>query len=236
MKKIITTFALAIIMITGINAQIKKPKAPTNAVKNKTIKIEQGLKVDLNSISVNNLSKLKIPVSTMNKEFLNAKAISSWEITPLKPIYAQLKLFNFYGLYHNNKWTIGDIYTNSPISQDRIDQYVIDFYNRYDDRNSPAQTNRIFPVVLKFRASAGARYILSYDIWNTHPSESVFIGRGPYITEVYFVDGKINYVFEPNKSEEITIYISPKLGKTTDGIRSFRPTSFERGIKIDRIN
>ena len=229
-------YILIFIAFISVNAQIKKPKVPTNTNKINAVKIESGLKVELKNISLNDLNKLKIPVSTINKEILNAKPIKSWEINPLKPINAHFKLYNFYGLWRNNKWTIGDIYDPSSLRQDRIDRYVIEFHNRYDEENWPIHTNRIFPVVLKFRASAGARYILSYELWNTHPKESVFIGRGSYITEVYAVDTKINYVFDQDISEEIFIYISPKLGKTPDEINSFLPTSFERGIKIDRIN
>ncbi len=234
MKNLVITLLLTFFIVPILNAQVKK-QVSTNIKKNRinVNTIEKGIKINLKSISVNDLNKLKIPVSKISKEFLNAKPISSWKVTPLKTHDAHLKLLGFYGQWTKSSWGIGEVFSHGYYSNE-INNMKESFIDNH--RAGPHNgATRLFPVVLQFRATAGARYILNYRLFNAHPEESVFISRGSYITEVYAVGGEITYGFIQDRSEEIYIYISPKLAKSSSGeIQFFRPSYIMGGIKIDR--
>ncbi len=99
MKKVITTIALAIIMVAGTNAQIKKPTVKVNTTPIATSTKLQGVKVnDLSRLkTIEDFEKLNIPVQQMTKELLNKKPTQTWIISPTQLSYAQLKLDYFYG-------------------------------------------------------------------------------------------------------------------------------------------
>ena len=165
--------------------------------------------------------------------------LRSWKISPRRPFYPQLELHQYYGAWRKLSWSVGDLGLQSY--NEDLNERKEDFTNRVENINSSAlEWRRIFPIILKFRTTEGARYILNFKYYNSWPSESVLIGRGPVITEVYFVDGEINYVFEQDKSEEILIYISPKLLKLSSRIIGFKRSTITlanggEGINIDRI-
>ncbi len=91
MKSQILTIVLLLFGITTIDAQMKKPAVSVKTNKVKMVKTVQGIKVDLREIKTSaDFNKLKIPVSRVSKEKLNAKPINTWKITPLKSKDGQL--------------------------------------------------------------------------------------------------------------------------------------------------
>ncbi|WP_423999435.1 hypothetical protein [Maribacter sp. IgM3_T14_3] len=156
MKKVITTFALAIIMVAGTNAQIKKPTVKVDASKVQTQQPNNGLLLK-SSVKLNTLQdfkKLNIPVAQITKEKLNAKPISTWSIAPTKYKYADLQLYRFNGAWDKNYWTLKS-------------------YNHYDEDGdikrvlANVQTGNVdlvgssgFPMSIDFRATAGVEYRL----------------------------------------------------------------------------
>ena len=141
MKNLILTIILAFVALMVGSAQIKKPNAIVNTNKVEKYKIKQGVRIDLKNIkTVTDFNKLKIPVSQISKEKLNAKPINTWKITPSKSKDGQLELESLFGVVTKSHWQTGI----------EVKSYDPNFTN----------LNSNFPLSIKFRVSGGVEYLL----------------------------------------------------------------------------
>jgi hypothetical protein len=245
MKKLITTIALAIIMVSLTNAQINKPKVKVDVNKVQTQQPSSGLLLN-SSMKLNTLqdfNKLNIPVAHITKEQLNAKPISTWSISPTKYKYADLQLYGFNGRWDQNYWTL----------------------KSYNDRDHDGDIKRVFanvqtgqvdalggagfPMFIGFRATAGVEYRLKIklidDVYYTFDYDSrdfIYIiksnrDREEIVAQINVDTNKeINYVFKEERSGYIYLNFSciPKLNEEYN-IYHWKWVCFNE-IKIDRIN
>ena len=107
MKKLITTIALAIIMVSLTNAQIKKPviNQPQQGTTHQTA--VQGIQLpNLERVTSAEIKKLRLPTVSITDAQKNAKPLTTWKITPLQPKYSTLSVDSYYGEYSLNGWQL----------------------------------------------------------------------------------------------------------------------------------
>jgi len=238
MKNSITILAVAILMVAGTNAQIKKPTVKVTTTNIKTNTALQGVKVnDLSRLkTVADFEKLNIPVQQMTKEKLNAKPTQTWKISATQLSYAQLKLDYFRGWLSNNEFQMRGQYLMSGQNYDHNLAENIDQQWRRRGTTDDPYLFWICPLGIKFRASADIEYKLKLKISDTSiPSMGdIFVVQNElYISRISKSDsGDYYYVFTPEKSEEITLQFSS--GVIADS-NFWESISFTE-IRIDRIN
>jgi len=105
MKKLITTIALTIIMVTITSAQIKKPPLNHQAQRSNNQTVVQGIKLpNIDRITSAEIKKLRLPIISISEAQKNAKPLSTWKITPLQPKYSSLSVDSYYGEYFLYGW------------------------------------------------------------------------------------------------------------------------------------
>ena len=234
MKKLLTTIALSIIMVTLTNAQIKKPTVRVGVTKTKTQQPSSGLllKSSVKLKTLQDLNKLNIPVSQITKEKLNAKPTRSWEITPLKIRNGDLKLDSFKGDYDIDFWAWG----LSAGSNRNFEQIIDEIEN-----GEPEDLyNNIFPFTIKFRAAGGVEYRLKIKqtiVDLDRNSHYLYIKNGNRISKIQMDGLDFNYVFKEGRSREIEISFSGAtlIDINYSGGGVWWPIKTQK-IQIDRIN
>jgi len=231
MKKLITTIALSILVVTITNAQIKKPTVKVNTNPIETNTNLQGVKVnDLSRLkTIEDFEKLKIPVQQITKEKLNAKPAQTWKISATRLYYAQLKLDYFYGLLSNNEFLMkgSNMIDNEP--------EIIDAIRRSPYPIDPAKLWN-FPLGIKFRVSADVEYKLKLKVSNAGRGDIFVVKNESFISRISKSDrGDYYYVFTPDKSEEITLKFSSPFGRKSNrsSIKHWKPITFTE-ILIER--
>lgn len=200
MKKLITTIALSIIMVTLTNAQIKKPTVKLNTPKVNTGNSVQGLKInDLSRLkSIEDFKKLKIPVQQITKENLRKKPTQTWKINPRKLNDGSLKFERLSGWMTPNSWNFGR-------NNDRTVQEDVETLN--SGRSAGAG---LFDLKIEFRVSGGIEYRLKLkeiDPWGNYRDKNLFVSRrssnGLYISRINMNElNEYNYIFkEPNSCD-----------------------------------
>ena len=234
MKKLITTIAFSIIMVTLTNAQIKKPTVKVGVNKAKTQQPSSGLllKSSVKLKTLQDLNKLNIPVSQITKEKLNAKPTRSWGITPLKIRNGDLKLDSFKGNYDVNTWDWG--LTGGS------NRYFNEIINEIENGKPEDPHNNIFPFTIKFRAIGGVEYrlkIKQHLVYRNSPSHYLYIKKGNYITKIQMVGQEYNYIFKEVRSREIEISFSGAaiIDNNSRNGGTWWPVKTPK-IEIDRIN
>ena len=196
MKKSILTFVTVLLTLMVSNAQIKKPNVIANTKKVKKHKIKQGVRIDLKNIkTVADFNKLKIPVSQISKEKLNAKPISTWKITPLKSKDGQLELESLFGVVTKSHWQTGV----------EVKSYDPNF----------TKLNSNFPLSIKFRASGGVEYRLKLKDQMKNRYGYVYValrdidGRHSFVNRVEFDrNNELYYPFYEDRSKDVIIDVS----------------------------
>ena len=196
MKSQILTIVLLIFSITTIDAQIKKPAVSVKTNKVKMVKTVQGIKVDLTKIKTSaDFNKLKIPVSQISKEKLNAKPINTWKITPLKSKDGQLELESLFGVVTKSHWQTG-----------------IELKS-YDPNFTNLSSN--FPLSIKFRVFGGVEYLLKLKDQMKNRYGYVYVairdvdGRHSFINRVEFDrNNELYYPFYEERSKDVIIDVS----------------------------
>lgn len=234
MKKVITTIALALSIVTLTNAQIKKPKVKMNTTPIATNTQLQEVKVNnLGSLkTIEDFEKLNIPVQQMTKELLNKKPTQTWKISPMHLIDGNLKLNYFYGSinpevfsYYGTDANYFNVLASFPASR------LISGSNN-------------FPLSIAFRASGGVEYRLKIKLsGGAGNNDKIYILRS--VNDTYSLvaisdqgNKEFNYVFKEDTSETVYIGISSILKESEKFNRPFYSwlVSSLSEIRIDRIN
>jgi len=229
MKKLITTIAFSILMVTLTNAQIKKPKVKVDVNKVQTQKPSSGLllKSSVKLKTLQDLNKLNIPVTQITKEKLNAKPTRSWGITPLKIRNGDLKLGRFNGHYDVNMWAWSSNNRGFNIKLRELEN------GKGEDPH-----HDILPFTIKFRAIGGVEYRLKINqrtILHTRRSNYLYIKKGNFISKIQMNELEFNYIFKESRSGEIEILFSGVAILDNTNRQGFYPLMTEK-IEIDRIN
>ena len=233
MKKVITTVALAILMGSLTNAQLKKPTVKVNTTPIETKTNLQGVKVnDLSRLkTIEDFEKLNIPVQQMTKEKLNAKPTQTWTISPRKINDGVLKFERLSGWITPNAWNFG----RGPERTIRED---------VERLNSGRSAGGVFDLKIEFRVSGGIEYRLKLkeiDPWGLYQDKYLFVSRsssnGLYISRINMNElNEYNYIFKEPNSCDIklqftgTAHVDPSVEDY-----SWNPVTIAE-IKIDRIN
>jgi len=196
MKNLILTIILAFVALMVGNAQIKKPNAIVNTNKVKKHKINQGVKIDLKNIkTVADFKKLKIPVSQISKEKLNAKPVNTWKITPLKSKDGQLELESLFGVVTKSHWQTGV----------EVKSYDPNFTN----------LSSSFPLSIKFKATGGVEYRLKLKDQMRNRYGYVYVairdinGLHSFVNRVEFDrNNELYYSFYEERSKNVIIDVS----------------------------
>jgi hypothetical protein len=232
MKKVLTTIALAIIMVAGTNAQIKKPTIKVDASKVQTQQPSNGLllKSSVNLKTLQDFNKLDIPTQQISKDKLDAKPTMSWAISPRKLTDGFLKFNSFKGDYDLDLWDWGlSANGNFDTTIDELDRGKTEDPRRY-----------VFPFTIKFRATGGVEYRLKikqgYRIPNP-TQQFLYIIKDQQISKIQMSNYEFNFIFKEIRSREIEISFSGVAyidsNDRNGGI--WNPIMTEK-IQIDRIN
>lgn len=232
MKKLITTLALAIIMVAGTNAQINKPKISINTTKINTVKTLPGLKVnDLSKLkSLDDIKKLDAPTSQVTTEQERASSSQSWSINTLKLRDGHFSLVRLNGYISTSPLSMwAHTKENSPTGED------------VESNRSNSSYYRAFPLELKFRAEAGAEYRVKikggrrgsnshiYAVIKNENEQSSFISR----IEINSL-GDYNHIIPTNNTGNISLLFST-LAQPPGHINDWIDLYF-REITLERIN
>ncbi|WP_338357577.1 hypothetical protein [Yeosuana marina] len=107
MKKLIITIVLSIILVSITTAQIKKPVIPQNKQGTTNQTAVQGIQLpNLDRVTSAEIKKLRLPTVSITDAQKNAKPLTTWEITPLKPKYSSFFIEDYYGTYSLKGWEL----------------------------------------------------------------------------------------------------------------------------------
>ena len=106
MKNLIITLIIASTVLTTLNAQTKSPlgryaTSPNGNNQNIGIKLP-----NIYTINSAEIKKLRLPIISITEAQKNAKPLSSWVITPMKPKYSSLSIDRYYGEYSLQGWRL----------------------------------------------------------------------------------------------------------------------------------
>ena len=106
MKNLIITLIIASTVLTTLNAQTKSPlgryaTSPNGNNQNIGIKLP-----NIDRITSAEIKKLRLPIISITEAQKNAKPLSSWVITPMKPRYSSLSIDRYYGEYSLQGWRL----------------------------------------------------------------------------------------------------------------------------------
>jgi hypothetical protein len=213
MKKLTAITVLVVFSTITTTAQIKN----TNV---SNVNVQQGIKIkNINKLSVEALSRMKIPVIHTITEQLNKKPLKSWKLVPLKPKDNLLEVNNFHGVFQKNYWGV----TSHPF-----------FEGSRISRWEPGLLS------LKFRQSKGTEYRLNIKIMGTtHRGKALFVSVDG-ITGRYPVaqDGYVNVAWRASYSSsnsQINIgHLLPTNYKSSDYRQGF-PMTYIEEVAIDKI-
>jgi hypothetical protein len=235
MKNLKIIIAILLMSFVGVKAQIKKPSIKTNPTVFKGIKpaVNKGLRVaNIVNLSPNKLKSLKIPKYNISLAKLNARAVRTWKINPLKQYDGNLQLENFYGNWRRGGWI------STPLRND--------FSNLEESRrssNADFQINNylsLFPLSLKFAVTKGTEYRLKvkFGAHGINKANSVYIVINSFVSKVDLnAQGEINYIFSLGTSRPIDIHISSYTENLTrDPFHGGYQRTIYKEIKIDRID
>jgi len=107
MKKLIITSVLSLLALSYIQAQINRPKVNVNTKQVNSTPAVQGLEVrNLDKMTAAEFKKLKIPVTQVTKERLNAKPTRTWSIKPMKLMDGRLRFKRLRGVASPEDWAL----------------------------------------------------------------------------------------------------------------------------------
>ena len=230
MKKIITTLSLAIIMVAGTNAQIKKPTVTVNSNKfNLETVLDKGIKIDLKNIkSLKDLDRLNIPVTEYTKSQVDARALRTWKITPMRAQYGALKLLHFVGEFGPSSW-----YGLVPY-RDR-DRFLPDL-----QEGIALGFSTMTPIILSFTPTQNAVYILKIPFrkrGDGTPYRGLhYIGTPNNIQLVTPVEGTLYYYFSAGSSQPISICITGEVFRSRTNGEMTTGAILTDQFQIDQIN
>ncbi len=144
MKNIITIIVLIAFTITITYAQKTKPKI---------------LKENIGLIKDKDLAR-----------FINARAIRTWKINPLKPKDDKLKLYYFKGQILENKWFVNKYYTDLYPDSFKVPISIHRKINRFSGGRYDQGGGLAPPLVVKFSAGVGT-YRLKFKIENVQSNK-----------------------------------------------------------------
>jgi len=145
MKKSIIILILALVTSISINAQgdpTIRYAAGTHPNQNRGVQLP-----NIERVKAKDLKKLRIPTVSITETLKNAKALSSWVITPAKPRYSSLSIDSYYGEYSLQGWKLEP----RPLFEGP------DFSGFY-----------LSAIRLNFRVSKGFRYLIRVKLQKTN--------------------------------------------------------------------
>ena len=230
MKKLITTIALSILVVTITNAQIKKPTVKVGVTKAKTQQPSSGLLLN-SSVKLKTLQdfkKLNIPVAQITKEMLDKKPTQTWIINPRKLSDGYLKLIKFTGFLRPESFLLYVREKCDSWSQtERLEALYRTEYWHEDDYSW------MFPLKISFRVSGDVDYLIklkhikqehpAYVPYDLKPRDFIYVVRKSldltyYISKVLMDNNnEFHYSFKEHNSGEISLFFS----SSPKGIRDF---------------
>ena len=107
MKNLIITSLVIFFSMAVTNAQIKKPIIKQGGQSTNNQPIIQGVQLpNIGRVTSAEIKKLRLPTISITEAQKNAKPISIWQITPLKPKYSSLAIEDYYGTYSLKGWKL----------------------------------------------------------------------------------------------------------------------------------
>lgn len=219
MKNTIILLLFVFILSTGSNAQIKNPNLGNTNIKSS--QLNQGIKVrNIKNLSTADLSRLKLPTISITDVQKNAKALTSWKLTPNKLKDTYLELQNFFGYSTRNYW---EIHSMPMIEGREVTRWNSGF------------------LFLKFRQSLNVEYRLKIKLkGNNYRGREIYLqidgfsGRYPVNPN----DGTVNTVWtasRTNSNAGIDIGQLTKSNGNQDQRRPFPVTKVEY-VLIEKIS
>jgi len=195
MKNLIITSLVVFFSIAITNAQIKKPIINKGGQAANNQPIIQGVKLpNLDRVTSAQIKKLRLPTISITEAQKNAKPISTWEITPLKPKYSSLAIENYYGTYSLKGWRLEP----KPLFEGP------DFSGFY-----------LSAIQLNFRTIRGSQYLIRIQLKdlknNWYQGKSILAAAMNNSFAKYPIDGTNNQILIPftaNNSGNKVISIS----------------------------
>lgn len=236
MKNLIFIIVFLTMSCTTANAQIKKAKTNTklstktniNIFKGNKPVVNKGLRIsNIESLTPSKINNLSIPKYNIPLAKLNARAVRTWKITPEKQYDGNLKLEIHRGVWRREAWEIGS-YKDLP--------------SRY---GTDILSTHVFPLFIKFGASARAEYRLKIKFDNSgNRSNPLYISANSYVSIVNLNrHGEANYFFTTDSTRPIDIYISAiEIDDESNLIRGVGlaelqfAKSYISEVRIDRID
>jgi len=215
MKKYSTLLLLSFLMSVSLKAQISKSNIGSKSGIASNVKANQGVKLpNIDRIKSTDLKRLKIPTISITDAQKNARAISSWKISPIRPKYSGLELVRHYGEYTLQGWRL------EP--RPRFEGPNFKGYN-------------ISAIQLKFRVTNGTSYLIKVklkDASNWYEGKTILAAAMDNTFARYPIDARNNEIlipFKANGSGIKTIHI----GNVINNDRLFAYTI--KSVKIDKI-